>query len=122
MSSFYRVLEEMKNLVCGDMSQETLVLAELEYLANPDMYDDVYLEPNRPSEELTSGSKLINGSWYIKYIGADVNACWCIGDYYYDQKENFVQIPDSWDSEDLRQDDTIYRPYTRQGKGETCRK
>ena len=60
--------------------------------------------------ELHSGIVTIDGKKYKKFDGSEVNGCWQKGDYRYNDIGDFIQVPDCWHLEDLRQRDIIYRP------------
>ena len=63
------------------------------------------------SEYLNSGYRIFpDGTIYMLFDGNEVNAVWKKGDYSFDKLGFFGIISDSYDMEDLRQDDVIYRP------------
>lgn len=43
------------------------------------------------------------------FDGDEINSCWQKGDLYYEFRA-FHRVPDSWEGEDLRQGEVIYRP------------
>ncbi len=107
--NFYLLQGMMKNLVSGDMALESLELAEDEYLRNPEEYDDPCPE-SKKSEVLNSGHTLINDRLYKVFNGNEVNGCWINGDFHFNKNGDFLQVPEFYHLEDLRQNEVIYRP------------
>ena len=116
--NFFSLQSQMSNLVSGDIASETMQLAEDQFYLNREEFE---ADAAREMEELKSRidpgvSKnycVINGCIYTKFVGGENNACWNKGDFHYDKDGNFVQVPDWWEYEDLRQDEVIYRPSKR---------
>jgi len=59
---------------------------------------------------INSGVKNINGNSYLIFDGNEGPGCWNKGDFHFSNIGNFEQVDDSWDMEDLRQGEIIYRP------------
>lgn len=74
-------------------------------------YSDEIFDANPDFEGAVMYSEIreVHGKKYICFNGEDMSGIWKKGDFYMDYGD-FKQVPDSWDMEDLRGSDVIYRP------------
>lgn len=115
MPNFYGLQTQMKSICNGDMALESLEQAEDEWermssKEQDELTAEMYRIADKLPEELNSGLAFIDNKAYRIFNGSEVNGCWMKGDYHYDSDHKFVQVPDFWHLEDLRQGGIIFRP------------
>jgi len=100
----------MGSLLTGDMALESLEIAEDDYLMFPPVEDPWAPKPKQ-YEEFQPNRQVVMGVSCLVYFRDDRGwmGVWRKGDIWFDGTE-YKYVPDSWDFEDVRLDEVVYRP------------
>ncbi len=109
---FYRLHEEMKGLLTGDMARESLEFAENQYLMIDDE-DYIRKEKKCGVQDFKPHVFTVLGVKCHQYVRDDRGwmGVWRKGDIWKNSNSGeFEYVPDEWDFEDVRLDEVVLRP------------